>query len=110
MQSSGDTCEEIDAQTTAFKEAVNASGLVSTNTRVYGSDVAKVWGLRKAGLGVLRGMKGDAKPIGVMEDTSVVSERLPAYMKDFDEMLERLHTLCVLWSYQYWRASLASNT
>lgn len=95
----GDTREEIDAQSKAFEEDAKASGLVYTNTRVYGSDVAKVWDLRKAGLGVLSGMKGDAKPVGVIEDTAVAPERLPAYMKDFGEMLESLHTSCVYYGH-----------
>jgi len=95
----GDSREEIDAQAKAFEEEAKASGLVYTNTRVYGSDVAKVWDLRKAGLGVLSGMKGDAKPMGVIEDTAVAPERLPAYMKDFGEMLERLHTSCVYYGH-----------
>ncbi len=95
----GDTREEIDEQAKAFEEEAKASGLVYTNTRVYGSDVAKVWDLRKAGLGVLSGMKGDAKPVGVIEDTAVAPERLPAYMKDFGEMLERLHTSCVYYGH-----------
>lgn len=95
----GDTREKIDAKAAAFEEDAKASGLVYTNTRVYGYDVAKVWDLRKAGLGVLSGMKGDAKPIGVIEDTAVAPERLPAYMKDFREMLERLHTSCVYYGH-----------
>lgn len=95
----GDTREEIDTQAKAFEEEAKASGLVYTNTRVYGSVVAKVWDLRKAGLGVLSGMKGDAKPVGVIEDTAVAPERLPAYMKDFGEMLERLHTSCVYYGH-----------
>lgn len=95
----GNTREEIDAKAAAFEKDAKASGLVYTNTRVYGSDVAKVWDLRKAGLGVLSGMKGDAKPIGVIEDTAVAPERLPAYMKDFREMLERLHTSCVYYGH-----------
>ena len=95
----GNTREEIDEQAKAFEEEAKASGLVYTNTRVYGSDVAKVWDLRKAGLGVLSVMKGDAKPVGVIEDTAVAPERLPAYMKDFGEMLERLHTSCVYYGH-----------
>ena len=95
----GETREEIDAKAVAFEEDVKSSGLVYINTRVYGLDVAKVWDLRKAGLGVLSGMKGDAKPIGVIEDTAVAPERLPAYMKDFREMLERLHTSCVYYGH-----------
>ena len=95
----GDTREEIDALASAFEKDVAASGLVFTCTRVYGAEVAKVWDLRKAGLGVLSGMKGDAKPIGVIEDTAVAPERLPAYMQDFREMLDRLHTSCVFYGH-----------
>lgn len=95
----GETREAINAQATAFEQAAKESGLVYTCTRVYGSDVAKVWDLRKAGLGVLSGMKGDAKPIGVIEDTAVAAERLPAYMTDFQEMLKRLGTSCVYYGH-----------
>lgn len=95
----GETRGTIDAQATAFEQAAKESGLVYTCTRVYGSDVAKVWDLRKAGLGVLSGMKGDAKPIGVIEDTAVAAERLPAYMTDFQEMLKRLGTSCVYYGH-----------
>ncbi len=95
----GETREAIDAQATAFEYAAKDSGLVYTCTRVYGAEVAKVWDLRKAGLGVLSGMKGDAKPIGVIEDTAVAAERLPAYMTDFQEMLKRLGTSCVYYGH-----------
>ena len=40
-------------------------------------------------------MKGDAKPIGVIEDTAVAPEKLPAYMDDFAQMLENLGLSCV---------------
>ena len=95
----GDSREEIDTQAAAFEQDAVASGLVYACTRVYGAEVAKVWDLRKAGLGVLSGMKGDAKPIGVVEDTAVAPERLPAYMRDFRAMLERLHTSCVFYGH-----------
>ena len=95
----GDTREEIDAKAAAFEQDAEASGLVYACTRVYGTEVSKVWDLRKAGLGVLSGMKGDAKPIGVVEDTAVAPERLPAYMHDFRAMLERLHTSCVFYGH-----------
>ena len=95
----GDTREEIDAKAAAFEQDAESSGLVYACTRVYGADVARVWDLRKAGLGVLSGMKGDAKPIGVVEDTAVAPERLPAYMRDFRAMLERLQTSCVFYGH-----------
>ena len=38
---------------------------------IYGNDMAKVWSLRNAGLGILTNMPGDAKPVAVIEDTAV---------------------------------------
>ena len=85
-----DTREELDAKAEKLEKDLLSSGLVYLNTRVYGADVAKVWALRKAGLGILGGMKGDAKPMGVIEDTAVAPKFMPAYMKDFQEMTKRL--------------------
>jgi len=85
-----ETREALDQQADALEQDMTGSGLVHHCTRVYGGDVAKVWALRKAGLGILGGMKGDAKPMGVIEDTAVAPKRLPAYMKDFREMIDRL--------------------
>ena len=85
-----ETREELDAQAAELEKDLLESGLVYLNTRVYGADVAKVWALRKAGLGILGGMKGDAKPMGVIEDTAVAPKFMPAYMKDFQEMTHRL--------------------
>ncbi len=85
-----ETRAELDTLAKALEKDLIESGLVYLNTRVYGSDVAKVWALRKAGLGILGGMKGDAKPMGVIEDTAVAPKFMPAYMKDFQEMTHRL--------------------
>lgn len=85
-----ETREELDAKADALEKDLLDSGLVYQNTRVYGTDVGKVWALRKAGLGILGGMKGDAKPMGVIEDTAVAPRFMPAYMKDFQEMTRRL--------------------
>ena len=94
-----ETREDLDKQAAEMEKALQATGLVTVCTRVYGSDVAKVWNLRKAGLGILSSMKGDAKPTGVIEDTAVAPSRLPAYMRDFREMLKRLGTSCVFYGH-----------
>ena len=93
------TREAMDRQADAIEKALIDSGLVNHCTRVYGSDVAKVWNLRKAGLGILNGMPGDAKPTGVIEDTAVAAKRMPAYMRDFRAMLERLGASCVFYGH-----------
>lgn len=85
-----DTRDEMDAIADALEKDLKDSGFVYNCTRVYGSDVAKVWALRKAGLGILGGMKGDAKPMGVIEDTAVAPKFMPGYMKEFQEMTNRL--------------------
>ena len=82
--------EELDKKAEALEKDLLESGLVYLNTRVYGADVSKVWALRKAGLGILGGMKGDAKPMGVIEDTAVSPKYMPSYMKEFQEMTHRL--------------------
>jgi FAD/FMN-containing dehydrogenase/Fe-S oxidoreductase len=93
----GETREEIDAIADQLEKALieNEKHLAYACSRVYGSEISKVWSLRKAGLGLLTGMKGDAKPIGVIEDTAVAPEKLPAYMADFAQMLDNLGLSCV---------------
>jgi len=66
---------------------------------LYDQDVQKVWDLRKAGLGVLTSVEGDAKPVGVIEDTAVAPERLGAYMHDFEQMMQRLGLDCVYYGH-----------
>lgn len=95
----GESKDEMDKQADRLEKALMASGWVSCCTRVYGDEVAKVWNLRKAGLGILNGMPGDAKPTGVIEDTAVAAKHMPAYMRDFREMLERLGASCVFYGH-----------
>lgn len=90
---------DIDAKAAALEKDLLESGLVYECTRAYGADVSKVWDLRKAGLGVLSGMKGDAKPVGVIEDTAVSPERLPEYIRDFRAELDRLSLQCVFYGH-----------
>ena len=94
-----DTREQLDTQANALEADLMATGLIEVCTRVYGGDVSRVWALRKAGLGVLSSMKGDAKPTGVIEDTAVAPRYLPSYMKDFSALLDRLHARCVYYGH-----------
>ena len=83
----------------SLEKELLGTGLSGVCTRVYGEAVSRVWALRKAGLGVLSGMKGDAKPVGVIEDTAVFPERLPAYMADFRAMMARIGLDCVYYGH-----------
>jgi FAD/FMN-containing dehydrogenase/Fe-S oxidoreductase len=55
---------------------------------ITGDDIQKVWNLRKAGLGVLAGMKGDAKSVSLIEDTSVSVRVLPEYIEEIQDLLD----------------------
>ena len=48
---------------------------------------ANVWAVRKAGLGLLMSVRGDAKPIPFVEDTAVDPEHLGQFVRRFDEIV-----------------------
>src|SRR6266508_4511693 len=55
-------------------------------------DVAEqqsIWKLRKAGLGLLLGMKGESKPIAFVEDTAVDPKHLPEFVPRFREIMAK---------------------
>ena len=62
---------------------------------VTGTDIKKVWTLRKAGLGLLSNIPGDAKAVAVIEDTAVDVNDLPAFIEDFNEILKKRNLFCV---------------
>lgn len=52
----------------------------------------KIWKVRKAGLGLLLGMKGDRKPIAFVEDCAVEPSRLPEFFVRFREVIHKFGT------------------
>jgi ferredoxin len=57
--------------------------------------VKKVWDLRKAGLGLLSNLPGDEKAVAVIEDTAVDVNDLPAFIAEFNEILQANNLYCV---------------
>ncbi|MFO1475994.1 MAG: FAD-linked oxidase C-terminal domain-containing protein [Verrucomicrobiota bacterium] len=51
---------------------------------------AQVWALRKAGLSLLTGRKGAAKPVPGIEDMAVRPEQLPAFVRALEAIMRRL--------------------
>ncbi len=94
-----DNREDILQLASDCEKAMNEQGLGYHFPLVFGDDIPKVWNLRKAGLGVLNNIPGDAKPVAVIEDTSVHPELLPDYMDDFQEMLKDLDLECVYYAH-----------
>ncbi len=56
---------------------------------ITGEDMPKVWQLRKAGLGLLANIPGEAKAAPVIEDTAVDVAELPQYIEEFNQILKK---------------------
>ena len=93
------THEELMDRITKMEEAMRAQGYGYHFPVLRGGDIGKVWALRKAGLGLLSNIPGDAKPVAVIEDTAVNPAFLPDYMAEFQEMLKRLKLDCVYYAH-----------
>jgi len=89
------TPEEVGESCYKLTESLKEAGLGYHYPIITNEDTPKVWALRKAGLGVLSNMEGDARPVSVIEDTAVNVEVLPDYMADFQKILDKYHLECV---------------
>ncbi|MDP2423388.1 MAG: FAD-linked oxidase C-terminal domain-containing protein [Bacteroidales bacterium] len=79
----------------ATEQAMRKNGYGYYFPVIRGSDMGKVWALRKSGLGLLSNIRGDARPVSVVEDTAINPAFLPDYMADFQQLLNRLGLKCV---------------
>ena len=84
-----DTEEEVQAEAENLVNSLIQANLGYAFPIVSGEDMKKVWSLRKAGLGLLANIPGDAKAVAVIEDTAVDVEDLPAYIADFNKILTK---------------------
>jgi FAD/FMN-containing dehydrogenase/Fe-S oxidoreductase len=90
-----ETVEEADQAAENLIYALVEAQLGYAYPIVSGDKIKEVWNLRKAGLGLLSNVPGDAKPAPVIEDTAVDVEDLPAYIADFNKVLDQHGLYCV---------------
>ena len=84
----GETEAELESHLDKLEETLRRTGFGYAFVRCFtAEEKARVWETRKAGLGLLMGMKGDAKPVGFVEDAAVPIENLPEYVRRFDEIV-----------------------
>ena len=91
------------------KEILEIAGLMEAEMRkagfgyhfpvLFGPDINRVWAVRKAGLGLLSNMPGDAKPVPVVEDAAVRPEDLPGYIDEFNGLLKKHSLDCVYYAH-----------
>jgi FAD/FMN-containing dehydrogenase/Fe-S oxidoreductase len=95
VEYAGKDREEITAIAKEVEADMRAQGLGYHFPLLFGDDTKKIWTLRKAGLGLLSNLPGDEKAVPVIEDTAVDVNDLPAYIRDFNEILKKynLHSV-----------------
>ena len=89
VELAADNREEVGTVAAQLEGELRAAGLGYHYPVVWGSNGNRVWNLRKAALGLLANIPGDAKPVAVIEDTAIDPEDMPAYVREFDEILAR---------------------
>jgi FAD/FMN-containing dehydrogenase/Fe-S oxidoreductase len=79
---------EVNERLDAVEKDLKAQNYGYPFPRLYGEDANKAANLRKAGLGLLANVEGDAKPVAVIEDTAVQVQDLPDYIEEFSAMMD----------------------
>ena len=86
---SRETRAEIEQVAARMETELREAGLGYHYPLLFGDDTKKIWTLRKAGLGLLGNLPGDAKAVAVIEDTAVDVRDLPDYIREFNEILTK---------------------
>ncbi len=89
VEYAAETREEVIAIAGQVEADMRAAGLGYHFPLLFGADTQRIWTLRKAGLGLLSNLPGDDKAVPVIEDTAVDVQDLPAYIRDFNKILEK---------------------
>lgn len=89
----GENQDELNSHIDKLEDTLKRENFGYAYVRCFtAEEKARVWETRKAGLGLLMGMKGDAKPIGFVEDAAVAIEKLPEYVTRFDKIVKNHDT------------------
>ncbi len=89
VELNGETEEEADDKVLELIQELKDAGRGYSYPVVKGKKIKLVWSLRKAGLGLLSNVPGDAKAAPVIEDTAVDVADLPAYIEEFNQILDK---------------------
>lgn len=66
---------------------------------IDGQDMAAVWHIRKAGLGLLMGKVGKKKAVAVIEDAAVPVAHLSAFIADIRQLMASLSVTCIYYGH-----------
>lgn len=89
IELAGRSADEAERRAKLLLEELKSVGLGYHFPVLMEEEAKRVWSLRKAGLGLLSNMPGDAKPVPLVEDTAVDVNDLGDYIAEFDALLEK---------------------
>ncbi|MDF1561221.1 MAG: FAD-linked oxidase C-terminal domain-containing protein [Bacteroidales bacterium] len=94
------TFQEIEKTAAEMKRDMIAAGYGYHFPLYTGAEeMAGVWELRRAGLGVLLNIPGRKKSVQVIEDTAVLPELFPGYLEDVTAVLEKYGLSCAYYAH-----------
>jgi FAD/FMN-containing dehydrogenase/Fe-S oxidoreductase len=99
LEVSANTIEEAEILADNLIDDLKKNNFGYHHPKVYGTDIAKVHYLRKAGLGLLGNMVGDMKAVACIEDTAVALEDLPNYIEEFTKIMDKYQQNAVYYAH-----------
>lgn len=94
-----DTKAALQEQTAAVITTLQSNNLGYAYPIVEAPHTRSVWNLRKAGLGLLGNLPGDAKAVACIEDTAVAIDDLSNYIQEFDRLMEGFEQRAVYYAH-----------
>lgn len=89
----GDSLSELESKIQSLEDSMRKRTLGYAYVKLLDkASQARLWNIRKAGLGLLMSIRGDKKPIPFVEDTAVSQEKLGAFVRRFDEIVKSYGT------------------
>ena len=86
----GESNDEVRAKMAATEASLRQTGLGYAYVQAFSPEEQnRVWNVRKAGLGILQSMKGDAKPVAFIEDACVPTAVMPDYIAQVIDLVKR---------------------
>ncbi len=90
---------DLETKATTLIADLKQHGFGYAFPKLYNDNINKVIELRKAGLGLLGNLVGDAKAVACIEDTAVDLKHLPKYISEFTKMMDHYNQDAVYYAH-----------
>lgn len=92
VEFAGDSAAMVKSQVEELDRQRARLGSYASTLAIETAVQQNIWAVRKAGLGLLLGAKGDTKPFAFVEDSAVPPERVASYFRRFDRIIREHDT------------------